>query len=452
MLYCFSPYITPRSTGYLLNKAALKMLITEALPAATRVAGRTTSAEDEKMAITFQQYGPNPVMPYPTRDTTNRNRFNTFAPARLYANMIPHWYKKFGASFIGTFGRDGFSNESVSFHYMNKEELRRAHVFRYLCPQATTTPLATSALQIDAPPQVLNLGRFKDQSAYPYISTDVWQELVDNNTTFFLRPQDFAGNLSTEEYWLDWLDAVPWPVTFLMNNNVDWSFPHPRIPLTSRTLDHPNLKRLYVMNPVILHPKIMPLSIGYKWQYRSTALYGESKEPLLVMYRNVSTSAEMTRSLFASHARTETVWVRPATGRGQAQYEKTNAALQTPRPQICEILQGTAPRATVCATDKVSREEYFDQLLHHRFVISAAGVGLDTHTTWEALLAGCIPIVPRSPLSAIYDLLPVWQVDSWEEVTDEAVAQKSQEFLAKNQVLRWDLAFATGWETLLRET
>jgi hypothetical protein len=127
---CFPPFFL----GYLLNKAALKLLVTEALPAATALAGRTTSAEDEKLATTLQQYGPNPVMPYPTRDASFRNRFNTFAPARLYANWIPFWHKKFSGPFLGPIGRESFSNESVSFHYMNKEELRRAHVFRYLCP------------------------------------------------------------------------------------------------------------------------------------------------------------------------------------------------------------------------------------------------------------------------------------------------------------------------------
>jgi hypothetical protein len=133
----YSPYPS-HSLGYLFNKAALKLLVTEALPAATGVAARTTSAEDLKVADTFQQYVPNPVMPYPTRDASFRNRFNTFAPARLYVNHIPFWYRKYGAPFIGTFGRESYSNESISFHYMNKEELRRAHVFRYLCPQART--------------------------------------------------------------------------------------------------------------------------------------------------------------------------------------------------------------------------------------------------------------------------------------------------------------------------
>ena len=314
-------------------------------------------------------------------------------------------------------------------------------------------PQSVTPARIHSMPQTVPRGRYNDQSAYPYISQDIWYELVDNNQTFFIRPQDFTGNnsLSTEEYWIEWLDQAPWPVTLVMNNNLDWSFPHPNIPITTRTLAHLYLQRLFVMNPVIWHHKIMPLSIGYKWQFRSTALYGEDKQALLAVYRNVSTSPATTATLFAAPARTATVWVRPATVRRRFEYKKSNAALATPREAICGILQTNAPHATVCPTEKkLNQTAYFIELQTHRFVTCAAGVGLDTHTTWEALLAGSIPIVPRSALSPVYDLLPVWQVDDWAEVTDEAVQRKSQEFWDRRDTLRWDLAFATGWKELLQ--
>ena len=171
----------------------------------------------------------------------------------------------------------------------------------------------------------------------PYLSMDVWYEMVDNNETFFLRPQDFEGDQQEEDYWLSWLDTVPWPVTLIMNNNLAWSFPHAKIPISERTLNHSRLQRMYVQNPNILHPKLKPLAIGPKWQWRSTELYGESKMEIKAMLQNVSSSPAMTKALFASPDRTATVWVRPATQRRRFQYDRTNAALRTPRNALSLI-------------------------------------------------------------------------------------------------------------------
>ena len=70
---------------------------------------------------------------------------------------------------------------------------------------------------------------------------------------------------------------------------------------------------------------------------------------------------------------------------------------------------------------------YFEELKKHRFVLSPTGFSLDTHFMWDALLAGCIPIIPRSALEPMFDDLPVWIVDSWDDVTDKAVEEKAIE-------------------------
>lgn len=80
----------------------------------------------------------------------------------------------------------------------------------------------------------------------------------------------------------------------------------------------------------------------------------------------------------------------------------------------------------------------------HRFLANPAGNGLDTHSTWECLLAGCIPINPHSPLDPMYEGLPVWLVNDWTEVTDETVRSKAQEM--GEQRYDWSLVFADGWE------
>ncbi len=53
----------------------------------------------------------------------------------------------------------------------------------------------------------------------------------------------------------------------------------------------------------------------------------------------------------------------------------------------------------------------------HAFVVSPFGRGLDCYRTWEALAMGAIPIVRRSPITPVFDGLPVIIIDDWREVT-----------------------------------
>ena len=94
----------------------------------------------------------------------------------------------------------------------------------------------------------------------------------------------------------------------------------------------------------------------------------------------------------------------------------------------------------------MNQTQYFKELKKHRFVLSPAGLSLDTHFTWDALLAGCIPIVPRTALEPMFDDLPVWSVDSWEEVTDAAVEEKAIEMASKSGTYNWDKLFADWWK------
>jgi hypothetical protein len=63
------------------------------------------------------------------------------------------------------------------------------------------------------------------------------------------------------------------------------------------------------------------------------------------------------------------------------------------------------------------------------FEIAPRGNGLDTFRTWEALALETIPIVQRSPLDPLYDdeALPVVVVDSYREVTAEALVRWQRE-------------------------
>ncbi len=75
--------------------------------------------------------------------------------------------------------------------------------------------------------------------------------------------------------------------------------------------------------------------------------------------------------------------------------------------------------------------DYLQDLTHSRFVLSPPGNGVDCHRTWESLLLGAYPIVLSSTLDPLYQDLPVVVVSDWNEVTEEFLKKKEEEFAAR---------------------
>ncbi len=78
---------------------------------------------------------------------------------------------------------------------------------------------------------------------------------------------------------------------------------------------------------------------------------------------------------------------------------------------------------------------YLDALLTHRFVLSPPGNGIDTHRMWEALYAGAIPIVLRSPAMRAFSMLPILFVDDYSEVTPDRLRTEEERIRRAS----WDL-------------
>jgi hypothetical protein len=86
--------------------------------------------------------------------------------------------------------------------------------------------------------------------------------------------------------------------------------------------------------------------------------------------------------------------------------------------------------------DAVGYAAYVQGLRSHGFCLAPRGNGIDTHRMWEALYAGCIPIVRRIQALKDFEDLPVFFVDDWTEALDEATLIKVREdFRART----WDL-------------
>jgi hypothetical protein len=70
----------------------------------------------------------------------------------------------------------------------------------------------------------------------------------------------------------------------------------------------------------------------------------------------------------------------------------------------------------------------------HAFILCPQGGGLDpSPKAWEALLAGCIPIMQRTPTSSGYSHLPVLFVDEWvpEALNEDLILEASRDLRAQ---------------------
>ena len=70
--------------------------------------------------------------------------------------------------------------------------------------------------------------------------------------------------------------------------------------------------------------------------------------------------------------------------------------------------------------ESVESSIYFSELPKYKFVISPEGNGIDCHRHYEALLAGCIPIVEHNPLiEEKYKGCPILYTDDYSEITED---------------------------------
>lgn len=92
---------------------------------------------------------------------------------------------------------------------------------------------------------------------------------------------------------------------------------------------------------------------------------------------------------------------------------------------------------------------YLYDLGNAKFTLSPRGNGLDCHKTWEALLMGSIPIIKHSSCDSLYDGLPVLLIHDWNEITEEFLHKKYEEF--KNTTYHYERMYADYWINLIKE-
>jgi hypothetical protein len=83
----------------------------------------------------------------------------------------------------------------------------------------------------------------------------------------------------------------------------------------------------------------------------------------------------------------------------------------------------------------------------NRFNLRIREGGFDCIRTWEALVLGCIPIVKSSPMDPLFEDLPVWLINDWNEVNDvNRLKEKIEEF--KNKTFNYEKLTLKYWVDL----
>ena len=78
----------------------------------------------------------------------------------------------------------------------------------------------------------------------------------------------------------------------------------------------------------------------------------------------------------------------------------------------------------------IEHTHYFDALPSYKFIVSPEGNGVDCHRHYEAIIAGCIPIVEyNSQIEEKYKNCPILYTKDYSEINEEYLIKKYNEMI-----------------------
>jgi hypothetical protein len=210
-------------------------------------------------------------------------------------------------------------------------------------------------------------------------------------------------------------------------------------------------------NVVLAHPKLKNLPLGPKWNWRIPAHHAEdeNKPKLLAVFskwvRDPAANFRVKKSnlLFvrmSEGSSDNAVW-GPSRGKRRVAVAAAKELLASQPPPNSTALQ---PSQRACAAAAAANdfkhvwrvEEYLHEMMQYKFVLSPVGNGVDAHRTWEALLAGSIPIVESSVRDSMYEGLPVLILKSWSDLSLPLLQHAYANLTAAGRRYQWEKLFA----------
>lgn len=156
------------------------------------------------------------------------------------------------------------------------------------------------------------------------------------------------------------------------------------------------IKKWYAQNVNFKHKDLIPLPIGIENHKGPNKGGSIDIEYLLQECNNFNVSNKIINKLYCNF----------------------NPQTNSNRINIANIL---ANKNIASFDNKKPFSQYCETMKQFLFVASPRGNGIDCHRTWEALYMGCIPIVERHFMYDEYKNLPIIQIDSWEQLSFEAL-------------------------------
>jgi hypothetical protein len=98
----------------------------------------------------------------------------------------------------------------------------------------------------------------------------------------------------------------------------------------------------------------------------------------------------------------------------------------------------------------IDRSLYYLELPNYKFVISPEGNGIDCHRHYEALMAGCIPIIEtNSVIEEKYGNVPILYTTDYSEITTDYLEKIYNEYLDKQ--FNFSKLFIINWSEKEKE-
>ena len=212
----------------------------------------------------------------------------------------------------------------------------------------------------------------------------------------------------------------------LVTGDSDCSIPDRPLEELNPILNNPLLRHWYSQNMIIEHPKMTCMPIGLDYHTVTESVYSGK------FYRKTA----QIELMFQRDLKKETA-------HGQEKVLKqilSGAKHFSNRIPLCFVNFGSEypdrvdahasidPRLVAKYPLGTKRDKIWEEQSRYSFVVSPLGNGIDCHRTWEALALGCIVIVKKPLISAVFEDLPVLIVDEWRDLNAQLLNETLADF------------------------
>jgi hypothetical protein len=228
----------------------------------------------------------------------------------------------------------------------------------------------------------------------------------------------------------------------LITGDMDTTVPDD-IPDINSILDHPNLLKWYAQNlsKKNVHPKLFHSPIGLDYHTLSFVTgnnheWGQFLTPIQQEKQLIQTKKQFISIQNVDSSKAVTNFHHSTFG-----YPIRRQTYREP------ILKALKNKDCIVWLPQQKRIDFWNSCNQYAFVICPFGNGLDTHRTWETLILGRIPIIPKSELNELFKDLPVVEVEDeeWKNIDSEWLSRKYNDIIIKWGSYKWNKLTLYYW-------